>query len=751
MKLSNKWFSFVEILIVVTILAVISIIASTAYSSMQTKSTNAKVVSDLRAINNSLESYSKENQALPMPKGNLNYYKEDTSYSHNLENSFWVSGYFFEWVLPKKYLSYLPYDPKTSQLYAYAKTNKQLAYEVWGVIYENELPVSVVMWNWWWEYWPYNLIKEYSGPNFVSEWSKNYFPYNPYEKRLVAKINSFSWTLKIDDVEKTLSQISDLELIAWNKIEISAWWFAEIYISDWSSTIIWDKDNISTLELKNFNFKDNTNIFTSVKLALLNWSVWTKAAKLDNNSSFEVSTPDTVAAVRWTIFWVTKNSTSSQVTLIEWKIDVKDDNNTPKQELQVDFWDTPKWVIIEWSDITSWTWNISKIPDEVKDKATTWIADFNENIQLKILSKTWSTLEIELNDITTKFNKLFVDEKEIESSKYSKNDNILSIMNLDFTKVNKIKLCKDNLCSKTLELSPLDSNLSFNDISKKDKILALNDPDNIEVEDLEEVKSEIEDTKCSDAVDYAWFKAKNCLFNDDYELIWYAPYDVASNYSMYTNSWSITNNNMNLNHAERLGDIPDDWSWNWARSNFYYNQKKSIWWILIDNKEWWVNPRQDYLYYEKPFDGIVNGAVEIWVRWEALKRKDWETYTLFSFWNNKIYLHDKKIKFNSNKIFEINDDFEDKIKKDEMYMLVIRSDNQTMYIKNYNWVDIFEKWGINQFTFSGDLCVWVNCEITRWNNQSTSYSNQWNDIIDYVKIYKKDLPISTTWSTITTP
>lgn len=738
MKLSNKWFSFVEILIVVTILAVISIIASTAYSSMQTKSTNAKVVSDLRAINNSLESYSKENQALPMPKGNLNYYKEDTSYSHNLENSFWVSGYFFEWVLPKKYLSYLPYDPKTSQLYAYAKTNKQLAYEVWGVIYDNELPVSVIMWNWWWEYWPYNLIKEYSGPNFVSEWSKNYFPYNPYEKRLVAKVNSFSWTLKIDDVEKTLSQISDLELIAWNKIEISAWWFAEIYISDWSSTIIWDKDNISTLELQNFNFKDNTNIFTSVKLALLNWSVWTKAAKLDNNSSFEVSTPDTVAAVRWTIFWVTNNNWSSQVTLIEWKIDVKDNNNTLKEELQVDFWDTPKWVIIELDRNISWTWNISKIPDEVKDKATTWIADFNENIQLKILSKTWSTLEIELNDITTKFNKLFVDEKEIESSKYSKNGNILSIMNLDFTKVNKIKLCKDNLCSKTLELSPLDSNLSFNDISKKDKILALNDPDNIEVEDLEEVKSEIEKKKY--IMNYITYQNKIFDFKQylywDYQIVWYAPYNEAGDLNMYTNSGIITLNSDRIINNNCYPEL-DNWLFKECKSNFYYpnwifyNNNNSFFnykwikWIFIDNTS-----DDDYLSYKSDLFSKQSFAIEIWVRWKALKRDD-KHYLFHNKWNS-LYIDSGILKMNWNKL-DLS-----RLENDKSYSIIVKFEpsNIELSIRDYegNIIDSTSA----PWAYTLDNEIYIGAE-----KGYRKYLNQWNDIIDYVKIYKKDLPTPT--------
>jgi hypothetical protein len=47
-------------------------------------------------------------------------------------------------------------------------------------------------------------VRDYAGPNFVSDNSKDYFPYNPYEKMLIAKITSYSGTVLIND--KTFSQ-----------------------------------------------------------------------------------------------------------------------------------------------------------------------------------------------------------------------------------------------------------------------------------------------------------------------------------------------------------------------------------------------------------------------------------------------------------------------------------------------------------------------------------------------------------------
>ncbi|MEA3387284.1 MAG: hypothetical protein U9Q66_02650 [Patescibacteria group bacterium] len=48
---------------------------------------------------------------------------EDTAYAHGIEdNPFAVSGFITENTLPKKYMNYLPLDPKTNQYYGYAKT-----------------------------------------------------------------------------------------------------------------------------------------------------------------------------------------------------------------------------------------------------------------------------------------------------------------------------------------------------------------------------------------------------------------------------------------------------------------------------------------------------------------------------------------------------------------------------------------------------------------------------------------------------
>jgi len=48
---------------------------------------NIKVISDIKTINNALESYAQENSTLPMPGGNMNFFKKDTSYAHSYTGS----------------------------------------------------------------------------------------------------------------------------------------------------------------------------------------------------------------------------------------------------------------------------------------------------------------------------------------------------------------------------------------------------------------------------------------------------------------------------------------------------------------------------------------------------------------------------------------------------------------------------------------------------------------------------------------
>lgn len=757
MKINKYWFSFSEILIVISILVVISIIGTTTYSSMQTKTTNSKVLSDLKALNNAFLLSSKENKTLPLPSWNLNYYKEDTSYAHDYESAFWVSWFFYENTLTKKYINYLPFDPKTNQLYAYWKTKDTLAYEISWIIYDQDQPVSLVMWNWWGENWPYNLIKEYSWPNFVTDWSKNYFPYNPNEKRLVAKISSYSWELQINDKIIIDDNVKNLELLAWDKITISQNWFAEIYISDWSSTIIWDKNSKSELIIKNFNFKDNTNIFTSVKLALNFWSVWTKASKLSEKSTFDIETDDTVAAVRWTIFWVSKNNWISQVTLIEWKLDVNNlQNNNLIKDLKVNAWENPSWVNIDWNLTISSTWNILQIPDFVKEKALTWKADFNENMSLKLSSKSWSTLNISLTDILKNYQEVYLNDKILKDTDFKLNWSILSIFNLDFKIENRIKLCKNTFCTREIIIEPILTDLSFTDLESKNDLLKLND-DSLNWDDLKEHISKLEEKKYIE--NNIWNKFFRQYFYWDFEVVWYAPYDTSGDLKMYSNwidivsSWSkvspdneckplLSGSLFEKCETGNSVNYPNTISYDTNNSFFDYNWTK---WIFIDN-EW----NDEYLSYWYSLTN-TDFALEIWVRWSALKRSDNKVYTLFSFWNNNnIILKESQLSYWNLKL----NDYSNLLEDDKNYLVIFKRDKQinSLEILDEDW-NVIKNTSIpnSRFIPIEKIYIWSSVSYSTTNN--TLFNNHWHDIINHVKIYKKNSNLlnNNSWIITTTP
>jgi type II secretory pathway pseudopilin PulG len=323
---SKKWFSFIEIIVSIAIIIIISVVAVTTHSSMVDKTNNSKIVSDITTLENSITSYKNETSKFPEPEWNLKYFKEDTSYSHDMATAFWVSWYITQNTIPAKYLNYLPLDPKTGQYYALAVTKDEKSYEIAWVTKKNETYESAVSWNWKGEYWPANLVREYNWPNFVYNESVTNFPYNPEELLLTAKISNFSWSVLINWINYN-DEILSKDLVEWDKIIVWTWSYAEVYFSDWSYSTLWDTDTETEIVFSQMRYKEKTNIFTNIKLALNVWSIWTKASKLWEKSEYEIYTTDTIAAVRWTIFWLRKNWTTSTVSVIEWKVEVTKINN----------------------------------------------------------------------------------------------------------------------------------------------------------------------------------------------------------------------------------------------------------------------------------------------------------------------------------------------------------------------------------------------------------------------------------------
>jgi len=89
-------------------------------------------------------------------------------------------------------MSFPPIDLRTNQYYAFGKTFENHTFEIAGILKENGDYIAKVLGDYSGEGGPYNLIREYNGPNFVNDASNLHLPYNPEEKILTAHISSFS-------------------------------------------------------------------------------------------------------------------------------------------------------------------------------------------------------------------------------------------------------------------------------------------------------------------------------------------------------------------------------------------------------------------------------------------------------------------------------------------------------------------------------------------------------------------------------
>jgi len=65
-------------------------------------------------------------------------------------------------------------------------------YELAGINWKDGEPQAFVSGNYNAEVGPYNLIREYNGPDFVYNNSNQNFPYNPWDRILTAKIRDYS-------------------------------------------------------------------------------------------------------------------------------------------------------------------------------------------------------------------------------------------------------------------------------------------------------------------------------------------------------------------------------------------------------------------------------------------------------------------------------------------------------------------------------------------------------------------------------
>lgn len=662
----------------------------------QEKRNNTKVENDLAQLANAFTSYKEAEKKLPDPIGNKNYFTADGMYNHSGSGAFWVHGFITSETLPKKYLNFVPVDIKTNQYYAFGKTLDNTWYEVAWVMQEGGTYYSKVYGDYSWENGPYNLIREYNGPSFVANDSTINFPYNPEEKLLTARISVFSWSITINGTTLTdEASVTSTTLRQGDEITVSSGWYAQIYYSDGSSSTLWDDSSASTITLSNMAFVEDNNLYTQIKLTLHIGSLWTNATTLDSKSDFEVYTTDTSAAVRGTIFWVSKAPNETNITVNKWKVEVKKVseplNTTQLSQKLVE--EEAIWV----TNVSSW--GTGGIP--WYDSSTSILEAIDSPVGITIPSNTGiPTSVIESYQL-----------REVVEQDLS----VLIERNVTGYR------CWEESCSseELLELvgqgggdaSCLESQTHF-DFNSDGSI----DPGECIENSLSWSGYNLMAYAAYDNYSTTWLN-----FNTLYWL--YSTGGTAFNWThwqMIQSLWNACTPEVDWNKFENSNcdDTGSNWSISWWSLHWFwfngYSHIMSNWttkWVFIDNfdndsyiKYTWLNLWSDF-------------AIEMSVRGAALNRPSTTSpiisYQLLNLWSVG-YL---KRNMNWTGAYNPNDFYK---------VTFINSENRVFI----NWVEnitLFTKqsWALNP---SDNLYIW-----------SSSFStNQWNDIIDYVKIYTRD-------------
>ncbi|MFA5916602.1 MAG: FecR domain-containing protein [Candidatus Gracilibacteria bacterium] len=332
---SKKAFSFVELIVVITILVILGAIGVSMNDGYKEKTYNTKVITDLSTIENALIRYKQENSFIPSPEGNLKYFTNDGSYAHDETDAYGVHGFITETTIPKKYINIFPKDPKSKQYYAYGKTISGGFFEVSGVLSYRDKFESVVVGNYEGKDPLYNLIREYNGPDFVYNKSQKNFPYNPDEMILTAKISSFTGDLILNNNIIDRNVILERQLIPGDNIKLSTGSTATIYYSDGTVSYLGDNETPLELTLSVMKYKKDDNLFTRIRLALNFGTILTKASKMSTESKFDLYTTDTEASVRGTIFEIKRieGENKTHIKVIKGSIFLNAINLSSYQEL----------------------------------------------------------------------------------------------------------------------------------------------------------------------------------------------------------------------------------------------------------------------------------------------------------------------------------------------------------------------------------------------------------------------------------
>lgn len=774
-------FSFIELLISITILSLLSVVWYTAFQSQQEKSLNSKVTTDIQVLQNALLLSQQENNSLAMPEWNNNFFWFDTSYSHSYDDpdTFGVHWFITDKTLAKKYINILPLDPRTNSYYAYGKTKQTQQYQIAGVIFKNDSPESKVIWNYDALDGPLNLIREYNGSYFIEDGSLQHFPYNPHERVLSAKIWATTGNIKVNDIEySSYDTIKNIILHSWDTISVQTGVTATLYFSDGSISMIWDDSQETSLTLQKLEFPEKNNLITKIQLILQSWMIWNKASHLDDESEFEIYTIDSTAAVRGTIFGVQKNTNNSKILVIEWNVAVfqnfeeniaqlwekitnnqqisqepiTGDNITSENGeslIIVENNENPKWILIEKNN--QWEAqsddSTDNIPEEIVDTIISHKILLNENMWFEVTKFQFQ--ENKINTLQLKIPKnifqsadtiIFTanwEENEINTSEINtsniQNDQYYSYINFqnitDFSQItssenNNLKIYLSQFLwwytytSKTIEIPLIESSLWENN-SWDLPIVNVRDQIPWDPQTLPV-------NNCNPG-DFCWEDGKITYNDDEYTLKYHASYDISWDYNMYANNSSVINYS-EYNVSFNSTHLPNYCINNSEKRTSYCVTPNWEKWIFID-AEWNDWTWNDYLKYD--WLSVEDFLIEINLRWSAISQphnteNKSNTIATINGENIKIVRQKENVYINHSNKFICTQNC---ILSDKYF----QSDFYSIYITNEKIIFNWKEWYQKSYDLGSELSHLTNFSL--WSDEYNKY--QIDDVVNYVKIYEK--------------
>lgn len=313
MQKNKLWFTLVELIVVITILAILWTIAFISFQWYTQNSRDSKRIADINSLKTSLEITSLNTWKYPLPD---NYYP--TTYS-------WANVW-NQWTIWEKVVTNLreiikiPVDPLSDIEYTYSVLNTNLEYEIWTIM-ESDNPIVL-------------LNKTFADTNITS---KAYITWN--YNWILAKVSTWTTTYVLAVPSIISSEVWDiLDIITQKKLVYNNYWVLPAsyinwpYINDFPD---WDIVNVSSIIVYSWDTNDLDD--SDEQISLINklqeaysWTIIQDSAQVNEIFTIDENQKETISQN------IIKRNINN-------KIDITAQNNSPTINTAfVSTWDTTK-------------------------------------------------------------------------------------------------------------------------------------------------------------------------------------------------------------------------------------------------------------------------------------------------------------------------------------------------------------------------------------------------------------------------